>query len=66
MIAINGVSVKGMSFDNVMAEMKSCLRQGSSVTLRFRTMEERYRLLRMKVTHLLQVFLHPRQGFLMD
>lgn len=48
LIAINGYSVKGMTFQEIMGKMKACLRN-APMTLSFRTMEERYRLLRMKV-----------------
>ena len=48
LIAINDVGVQGMPFADIMQRMKRSLREGPMV-LRFRTMEERYRLLRMKV-----------------
>ena len=48
LIAINYVGVQGIPFADIMQRMKQSLREGPMV-LRFRTMEERYRLLRMKV-----------------
>lgn len=49
LIAINGVPVKELTFAEIMSSMKTNLREGQFMLLRFRTMEERYRLLRMKV-----------------
>lgn len=49
LIAINNVSVQGWRFNEIMHKMKRSLRQDPCIVLRFRTMEERYRLLRMKV-----------------
>lgn len=49
LIAINGVTVQGVAFADIMQRMKSSLRDTMGMVLRFRTMEERYRLLRMKV-----------------
>ena len=49
LIAINNVSVKDMTFAEIMQRMKFSLREAPYMVLRFRTMEERYRLLRMKV-----------------
>lgn len=49
MIAINNVTVQGLSFNQIMRKMKKNLREDPCIVLRFRTMEERYRLLRMKV-----------------
>ena len=49
LMAINNISVKDMSFAEIMQRMKFSLREAPHVLLRFRTMEERYRLLRMKV-----------------
>lgn len=49
LIAINNVSVQGLPFNHTMHRMKKSLREDPCIVLRFRTMEERYRLLRMKV-----------------
>lgn len=49
LIAINNVTVQGLSFNEIMRKMKKSLREDPCIVLRFRTMEERYRLLRMKV-----------------
>lgn len=49
LIAINNVTVQGWRFNEIMNKMKKSLRQDPCIVLRFRTMEERYRLLRMKV-----------------
>lgn len=49
LIAINNVGVQGWRFNEIMHKMKKSLRQDPCIVLRFRTMEERYRLLRMKV-----------------
>lgn len=49
LIAINNVSVQGLPFNHTMHKMKKSLREDPCIVLRFRTMEERYRLLRMKV-----------------
>lgn len=47
-IAINGTSVQGVSFSDIMLRLKTCLQEEPMLVVRFRTMEERYRLLRMK------------------
>lgn len=49
LIAISGISVQGVAFADIMQRMKTSLRDSPVMVLRFRTMEERYRLLRMKV-----------------
>lgn len=41
--------MQGVAFADIMQRMKSSLRDSPVMVLRFRTMEERYRLLRMKV-----------------
>lgn len=51
LIAINNVSVQGLPFNHTMNKMKKSLREDPCIVLRFRTMEERYRLLRMKVRY---------------
>lgn len=49
LIAINNVTVQGWRFNEIMRKMKRSIQQDPCIVLRFRTMEERYRLLRMKV-----------------
>lgn len=51
LIAINNVSVQGLPFNHTMHKIKKLLREDPCIVLRFRTMEERYRLLRMKVRY---------------
>ncbi|CAN0477160.1 unnamed protein product, partial [Ectocarpus sp. 12 AP-2014] len=60
LIAINNVSVQGVPFSSIMQSMKKSLREDPCIVLRFRTMEERYRLLRMKA---LRRKLGGRNGF---